>query len=79
MSSDTDALQQIYYDFHYDDEDTMMNELDEFFSNMEASQFDENLRAWEGSFLGGWHQLYAFFSQSLNTNTRMDQKFIRQT
>lgn len=30
-----------------------MNEIDEFYSYVEAQQFEENLRAWDGSFAGG--------------------------
>lgn len=30
-----------------------MNEIEEFFSYVEAPQVEENLRAWEGSFEGG--------------------------
>lgn len=41
------------YDFRYEDEDTVMNEIEEFFSYVEAPQFGENLRAWEGSFPEG--------------------------
>ncbi|KAH8118350.1 hypothetical protein DFH11DRAFT_1540546 [Phellopilus nigrolimitatus] len=40
------------YDFRYEDEDTVMNEIEEFFSYIEAPQFGENLKAWEGSFPG---------------------------
>lgn len=32
-----------------------MNEINEFFSYVEAPQFGENLKAWEGSFPGGEH------------------------
>ncbi|EJD01434.1 uncharacterized protein FOMMEDRAFT_126353 [Fomitiporia mediterranea MF3/22] len=42
------------YDFKYEDEDTVMSEIDEFFSYVEAPQFGENLKAWEGSFPGEW-------------------------
>ncbi|KAJ8523011.1 hypothetical protein ONZ45_g544 [Pleurotus djamor] len=42
------------YDFRYDDEDMVMNELDEFYSYVEMPQAGENLRAWEGSFDGEW-------------------------
>ncbi|OCB91552.1 hypothetical protein A7U60_g1178 [Sanghuangporus baumii] len=42
------------YDFKYEDEDTVMNEIDEFFSYVEAPQIGENLKAWEGSFPGEW-------------------------
>lgn len=42
-----------YYDFRYEDEDTVMNEIEEFYSYAEIPQFEENLRAWEGFFPGG--------------------------
>ncbi|KAI5125053.1 hypothetical protein M0805_007476 [Coniferiporia weirii] len=42
------------YDFRYEDEDTVMNEIEEFFSYIEAPQFGENLKAWEGSFPEEW-------------------------
>ncbi|TFK55880.1 hypothetical protein OE88DRAFT_1652388 [Heliocybe sulcata] len=45
---------QSYYDFRYDDEDTMLNEIEEFYSYVEVGQVEENLRAWEGSFDGEW-------------------------
>ncbi|CAK5262962.1 unnamed protein product [Mycena citricolor] len=45
---------QWWYDYKYDDEDTVMNEIDEFYSYVEMPQVAENLRAWEGSFSGEW-------------------------
>lgn len=45
---------QSYYDFRYDDEDTVLNEIEEFYSYVEMPQVAENLRAWEGSFPGKW-------------------------
>ena len=45
--------QQSFYDFRYDDEDTVMNEIDEFYSYVEMPQVAENLKAWQGSFSGG--------------------------
>ena len=42
-----------FYDFRYDDEDTVMNEIDEFYSYVEMPQVAENLKAWIGSFPGG--------------------------
>jgi hypothetical protein len=45
--------QQSQYDFRYDDEDTVMNEIDEFYSYVEMPQVAENLKAWEGSYSGG--------------------------
>ncbi|KAH9938243.1 uncharacterized protein B0H18DRAFT_966229 [Fomitopsis serialis] len=44
---------QCYYDFKYDDEDTVLNEIEEFYSYVEMPQVAENLKAWEGSFPGG--------------------------
>jgi hypothetical protein len=49
--------QQCYYDFKYDDEDTVLNEIEEFYSYVEMPQAAENLKAWEGSFQGGVCQL----------------------
>ncbi|KAF8270983.1 N1221-domain-containing protein [Lactarius quietus] len=45
---------QCYYDFKYDDEDTVLNELEEFYSYVEMPQAAENLKAWGGSFPGEW-------------------------
>ncbi|KAJ6599344.1 hypothetical protein DFH09DRAFT_1130790 [Mycena vulgaris] len=45
---------QWWYDYKYDDEDTVMNEIEEFYSYVEMPQVAENLKAWEGSFPGGW-------------------------
>ncbi|KAI0265108.1 hypothetical protein BC834DRAFT_924381 [Gloeopeniophorella convolvens] len=45
---------QCYYDFKYDDEDTVLNEIEEFYSYVEMPQASENLRAWDGSFQGEW-------------------------
>ncbi|KIJ37340.1 hypothetical protein M422DRAFT_69303 [Sphaerobolus stellatus SS14] len=45
---------QSYYDFRYEDEDTVFNELEEFYSYIEVSQVAENFRAWQGSFPGEW-------------------------
>ncbi|KAI9508666.1 hypothetical protein F5148DRAFT_1352615 [Russula earlei] len=45
---------QCYYDFKYDDEDTVLNEIEEFYSYVEMPQAAENLKAWEGSFPGEW-------------------------
>lgn len=45
--------QQSFYDFRYDDEDTVLNEIEEFYSYVEMPQVAENLKAWEGSFSGG--------------------------
>ncbi|KAJ3840755.1 hypothetical protein F5878DRAFT_52130 [Lentinula raphanica] len=45
---------RVWYDFNYDDEDTVMNELDELYSYVEMPQVAENLRAWQGSFKDEW-------------------------
>ncbi|TBU49406.1 N1221-domain-containing protein [Dichomitus squalens] len=45
---------QSYYDFRYDDEDHVLNEIEEFYSYVEMPQVAENLKAWEGSFPGEW-------------------------
>ncbi|KAK7061485.1 Striatin-interacting protein 1 [Favolaschia claudopus] len=45
---------QWWYDYKYDDEDTVMNEIEEFYSYVEMPQVAENLKAWEGSFPGSW-------------------------
>ncbi|KAI0081683.1 N1221-domain-containing protein [Panus rudis PR-1116 ss-1] len=45
---------QSYYDFRYDDEDTVLNEIEEFYSYVEMPQVAENMKAWEGSFPGKW-------------------------
>ncbi|KAK2466465.1 hypothetical protein APHAL10511_002107 [Amanita phalloides] len=45
---------QSLFDFKYDDEDTVMNEIEEFYSYVEMPQAAENLRAWDGSFPGEW-------------------------
>ena len=50
-------MQQCYYDFKYDDEDTVLNEIEEFYSYVEMPQAAENLKAWEGSFQGGMYKL----------------------
>lgn len=52
-SSAHTGQQQSYYDFKYDDEDTVLNEIEEFYSYVEMPQVAENLKAWEGSFPGG--------------------------
>lgn len=41
------------YDFRYEDEDTVSNEIEEFYSYVEMPQVGENYRAWQGSFNGG--------------------------
>lgn len=49
------VLKQSLFDFHYDDEDTVMNEIDEFYSYVEMSQVAENMKAWEDSYHDGMH------------------------
>lgn len=44
---------QSWFDFKYDDEDTVMNEIEEFYSYIEMPQLAENLKAWEGCFPSG--------------------------
>ncbi|KDR83412.1 hypothetical protein GALMADRAFT_235517 [Galerina marginata CBS 339.88] len=44
---------QSLFDFKYDDEDTVMNEIEEFYSYIEMPQVAENMKAWEGSFHDG--------------------------
>jgi len=65
-------LQQSFYDFRYDDEDTVMNEIDEFYSYVEMPQVAENLKAWQGSFRGGMlrdlHELNPFVVQSRSSD-----------
>ncbi|KAG8956756.1 Factor arrest protein 11 [Tulasnella sp. 424] len=45
---------QSVYDYRYDDEDTVSNEIEEFYSYIEMPQVGENLRAWQGSYNGEW-------------------------
>ncbi|THV05469.1 hypothetical protein K435DRAFT_647364 [Dendrothele bispora CBS 962.96] len=45
---------QSWYDYNYDDEDTVMNEIDELYSYIEMPQVAENLKAWQGSFTEEW-------------------------
>ncbi|KAF8138236.1 hypothetical protein EV363DRAFT_1393697 [Boletus edulis] len=54
MVSSAPKPKQSFYDFRYDDEDTAMNEIDEFYSYVEMPQVAENLKAWQGSFSGDW-------------------------
>ncbi|EJU06451.1 hypothetical protein DACRYDRAFT_113154 [Dacryopinax primogenitus] len=44
----------VLYDFRYDDEDTVFNEIEEFYSYAEVPQVEENIKAWQGSFSGEW-------------------------
>ncbi|KAG8762882.1 Factor arrest protein 11 [Ceratobasidium sp. 423] len=53
VGSQTKQRQQ-RFDFRYEDEDTVFNEIDEFFSYVEVPQYAENMRAWQGSFNGEW-------------------------
>lgn len=41
------------YAMRYEDEDTVFNEIEEFYSYVEVPQVAENLKAWQGSFQGG--------------------------
>ena len=59
------ALKQVYYKFTYGDEDEIMNEIDEFYSYVEAPQVEENMKAWEGYFKGGQAQVYPFHAYYL--------------
>ncbi|KIO13038.1 hypothetical protein M404DRAFT_13101 [Pisolithus tinctorius Marx 270] len=54
MVSSAPKPKQSFYDFRYDDEDTVMEEFDEFYSYVEMPQVAENLKAWQGSFTGEW-------------------------
>ncbi|KAI9001102.1 N1221-domain-containing protein [Trametes punicea] len=54
MVSSAPKPKQSYYDFQYNDEDTVLNEIEEFYSYVEMPQVAENLKAWEGSFSGEW-------------------------
>lgn len=58
-------LQQSVYDYRYDDEDTVFNEIEEFYSYVEVPQVAENMKAWQGSFTGGRLPLVSAVSQSL--------------
>ncbi|KAF8204897.1 hypothetical protein BJ912DRAFT_1018161 [Pholiota molesta] len=44
---------QSLFDFKYDDEDTVMNEIEEFYSYVEMPQVGENMKTWESSFHDG--------------------------
>ncbi|CAG7848847.1 SubName: Full=Probable Protein required for hyphal anastomosis (HAM-2) {ECO:0000313/EMBL:CCA68099.1} [Serendipita indica DSM 11827] len=46
--------QQTFYDYHYDDEDSLFEEINEFYAFIEADQLAENLKVWQGSFDGDW-------------------------
>ncbi|KAI6097432.1 hypothetical protein EDD16DRAFT_1889586 [Pisolithus croceorrhizus] len=54
MVSSAPKPKQSFYDFRYENEDTVMNEIDEFYSYVEMPQVAENLKAWQGSFSGEW-------------------------
>ncbi|TFK74417.1 hypothetical protein BDN72DRAFT_812821 [Pluteus cervinus] len=45
---------QSWFDFKYDDEDTVISEIDEFYSYIEMPQVAENLNAWKGSYTSEW-------------------------
>ncbi|KAF4619392.1 hypothetical protein D9613_005524 [Agrocybe pediades] len=53
MVSTAQKPKQSLFDFKYDDEDTVMNEIEEFYSYIEMPQVMENMKAWEGSFHDG--------------------------
>ncbi len=69
-------MQQCYYDFKYDDEDTVLNEIEDFYSYVEMPQAAENLKAWEGSFQGGMCTAASPLSASIKAAPvdRMDQE-----
>ncbi|KAK1228877.1 Factor arrest protein 11 [Marasmius sp. AFHP31] len=54
MISSQPKPKQWWYDFNYDDEDTVMNELDELYSYVEMPQVAENLKAWQGCYGEEW-------------------------
>ncbi|KAF9263661.1 N1221-domain-containing protein [Marasmius fiardii PR-910] len=54
MISSQPKPKQWWYDFSYDDEDTVMNELDELYSYVEMPQVAENLKAWQGYYGEEW-------------------------
>ncbi|EKM80457.1 hypothetical protein AGABI1DRAFT_120468 [Agaricus bisporus var. burnettii JB137-S8] len=43
-----------WFDYKYDDEDTVMAEIEEFYSYVEMPQAVENLKAWEDSYMPEW-------------------------
>lgn len=45
---------QSWYDYKYDDEDTVMTEIEEFYSYVEMPQTAENLKAWKDSYMPDW-------------------------
>lgn len=65
--------QQSWFDFVYDDEDTVMNEIEEFYSYIEMPQVAENLKAWEGSFKAGAPDYPISMCGNLNIYIRMDE------
>ncbi|TEB35348.1 hypothetical protein FA13DRAFT_1910340 [Coprinellus micaceus] len=54
MVNNSQRPKQSWFDFKYDDEDTVMNEIEEFYSYVEMPQSAENLKAWEGCFPSEW-------------------------
>lgn len=60
--------QQCYYDFKYDDEDTVLNEIEEFYSYVEMAQAAENLKAWGGSFQGGMCKRLSCLALGINSS-----------
>lgn len=65
------------YDFHYDDEDTVMNEIDEFYSYVEMPQVAENLKAWENSYTTGMKLPNNLEILSVLNQCRMDEEHAR--
>lgn len=47
-------MQTQLFDFRYDDTDTLMNELDEFYPYLELPHVAQNSSWFEGSFEGDW-------------------------
>ncbi|PPQ92380.1 hypothetical protein CVT25_008730 [Psilocybe cyanescens] len=56
---------QSLFDFKYDDEDTVMNEIEEFYSYIEMLQVAENMKSWEGSFHDGTRAHVEYLLESL--------------
>lgn len=46
-------MQTQAFDYKYDDTDTIMNELDEFYPYVEMTQVAQNVDRFKGSFEGG--------------------------
>lgn len=51
---DDPSSQQIQYDFRYDDTDTLLHELEEFYPYVEMNGLEEEAEVWSsGEFEGG--------------------------